>query len=396
MNNLKNQTILILEDDPEQLERLIMYLNEAGYDVVGAINLEEAEEALSEYEFDAALLDINIVGKQQLTGVGIVKSETAGIDFAQFLSKKQDIPMLFLSAHATNDNFRKISTKNIVPYAFLDKGSNFEQQAVEQVGMAIAARCNTHTIRSAYYQQFKNGKICIKTDNLYTYIRKEDIRYVRADGNAMHLYVKGKEEPYFLSTEMKKFFTQLSLHLSDEEMQCFRRVNNGYIVNFDYVTGFDGQLSLLFIEGQDEGIGINTDTERFLKDLLPPIKTRPRYKVAVIIGEDMQQHDFNAYLNPNTTPKYRVIEKQASAVNGMNDEFDLAIVDVSSGISTAEKLKEQNVPMIFICDADTANNLKDEIQSLAPFHIVLKAADNLESRLRFALELLIKRLYEDI
>lgn len=404
MNRIDNHRVLILEDHAEQALRLKDSLNNAGYNVVKTGSLEEAQVALEKYDFDVALLDIEILPQQRLKKktknengeyqYDHIPSDIAGIRFAQFLLKEQQIPIVFLTGKDKKTMFNQVL--KVIPYAFLDKTGDYPQVAVEYVGMAIAAHSHAKLIENEYYQQFKKGKICIKTDDIYTFIHIDNIQYVTGSGNSMKLYVKGKERPYLFSTEKKKFFTFLRMKFGDTAMQCFVKVHKSHIVNFNYVTGYElGDRAEIHITGREESIVINKDTKQFLGELLPTFGTKPKYKIAVMVGEDMKHHNFDTYININQTPKYEVIEKQLSVVS---DNFDMAIIDVESnengvtGISVVEELNNKGIPVVYICSLDNIDVLKGK--SPKSSKLVLKAEEDFGSRLRFAVELLMGRAYD--
>ena len=53
-------TILLLEDDPDLRESVASALAEAGYGVLAARSLAEAESLVRQHSFELALLDVNV------------------------------------------------------------------------------------------------------------------------------------------------------------------------------------------------------------------------------------------------------------------------------------------------------------------------------------------------
>lgn len=53
-------TILLLEDDPDLHESVASALAEAGYGVLAARSLAEAESLVRQHSFELALLDVNV------------------------------------------------------------------------------------------------------------------------------------------------------------------------------------------------------------------------------------------------------------------------------------------------------------------------------------------------
>ena len=55
-----NRSLLIVEDDPDQLEALVCWFSRAGYDVTGVDHPGKAREAAGLRQFHVALLDISL------------------------------------------------------------------------------------------------------------------------------------------------------------------------------------------------------------------------------------------------------------------------------------------------------------------------------------------------
>ncbi len=99
---MKKNKILLLEDNPIHREVIIDGLEDAGYDVKKAQNVEAANEILKEFTPDLFLFDIVI---------GDIKR--GGTQFAQKIrndSKYSSIPVLFISAHLDELNRLKYFT----------------------------------------------------------------------------------------------------------------------------------------------------------------------------------------------------------------------------------------------------------------------------------------------
>lgn len=74
--------------------------------------------------------------------------------------------------------------------------------------------------------------ICIHVNKEYRFLQPEDIVYVKADGNYVHLFLIN-DEALMISRKIKDVEAQLP-----EEL--FVRVHNTYIVNLIYVTKYLG------------------------------------------------------------------------------------------------------------------------------------------------------------
>ena len=83
-------TLLLVEDDPEMAADLTATLSEAGHSIVGPFHDGAAAEAAAGlHAIDLALLDINLSG------------DMTGVDLAQTLKSRWDVPVLFLTGDVT-------------------------------------------------------------------------------------------------------------------------------------------------------------------------------------------------------------------------------------------------------------------------------------------------------
>ncbi|NLM73967.1 MAG: response regulator transcription factor [Clostridiaceae bacterium] len=77
--------ILFVEDDRIIASGLCYYLEQEGYDVTHCLNAESARNAISQDEFDLALLDLSL-------------PDGSGYEICTLIKEKKDIPVIFLTA----------------------------------------------------------------------------------------------------------------------------------------------------------------------------------------------------------------------------------------------------------------------------------------------------------
>jgi len=116
-------SILIVEDESIVALDLQFRLNRLGYQVVGIANSgEEALQLAETYQPDLTLMDIRL------------KGPVDGIDTAQELRKRQDAPIVYLTAYADEATLQR--AKQTEPYGYLVKP--FEERELHStVEMAI-------------------------------------------------------------------------------------------------------------------------------------------------------------------------------------------------------------------------------------------------------------------
>lgn len=99
-------TILLLEDDPDLRESVASALAEAGYGVLAARSLAEAESLVRQHSFDLALLDVNVpASDSDSVSFRASNSDSVspqgnsdGFSFCRWLTARRHVAVCFLSA----------------------------------------------------------------------------------------------------------------------------------------------------------------------------------------------------------------------------------------------------------------------------------------------------------
>jgi DNA-binding NarL/FixJ family response regulator len=116
--------ILIVEDEPVIAENISMYLDNNDFEVSGiAYDSGEANEQLQNNTPDAAILDVNL------------ESEEDGIDIANRINQKYQIPFLFLTSYADKDTLQRAKAVN--PSGYIVKPFN-EKTLLASLEIAIS------------------------------------------------------------------------------------------------------------------------------------------------------------------------------------------------------------------------------------------------------------------
>lgn len=95
---MTEEKILIVEDDPMNMELFRDLLEIHGYIIYEAVDAREALEQASENKFDLILMDIQLPGMDGLTATKIIKEE----------SKNKDTPIVALTAYAMKGDKERI------------------------------------------------------------------------------------------------------------------------------------------------------------------------------------------------------------------------------------------------------------------------------------------------
>ncbi len=116
--------ILIVEDEPVIAENISMYLDNADFEVSGiAYDSAEANEQLLNNTPDAAILDVNL------------ESEEDGIDIANSINQKYQLPFLFLTSYSDKETLQRAKTVN--PSGYIVKPFN-EKTLLASLEIAIS------------------------------------------------------------------------------------------------------------------------------------------------------------------------------------------------------------------------------------------------------------------
>ena len=120
--------VLIVEDEPLIAEDISDFLGETNYICAGiAYDSETALDMLVNRNPDVALLDINIEGTKN------------GIEIAQAIRKKHNIPFIFLTSHSDKETLDK--AKLTLPYGYIVKPFN-ENDLISSLEMAVFRHAN--------------------------------------------------------------------------------------------------------------------------------------------------------------------------------------------------------------------------------------------------------------
>ena len=115
--------VLIVEDEAIIAKDIENVLTKAGYKVVGAFPTGEAAvQAADELEPDIILMDI------------MLKGDMSGIQAADVIREKSNIPVVFLTAYADENTIDK--AKSAIPYGYIVKPFK-ENEVIATIEMAL-------------------------------------------------------------------------------------------------------------------------------------------------------------------------------------------------------------------------------------------------------------------
>jgi DNA-binding LytR/AlgR family response regulator len=200
----------ILEDELLIAEHLSELIMEKDYELVFCVdNFKEAKEEVKK-GVDFLMLDIKIAGEQD------------GIDFANYIKSKLNIPFLFISSNVDEETLQRVIQAK--PYGFLSKPfKNIDVEMALDLAMEKFIHSPEHSnSKKAIFLKDKGSWIKFELDN---------ILYIEASDNYSIIYLSQKSE--VLITKNLKYFEE---NLPSNQ---FIRINRSNIINKNFVTQFD-------------------------------------------------------------------------------------------------------------------------------------------------------------
>ncbi|OUR92237.1 DNA-binding response regulator [Flavobacteriales bacterium 34_180_T64] len=209
--------IFIVEDEMIIAANISLQLSSLGYEVTGIVPRgEEALIHIKENLPDIVLLDINLKGKLD------------GIETAKLMQKDYNIPIIYLTANADDDNFNR--AKSTRPYAFISKP--FKKLDLQRAIELAVTRLNSASSKTSPIETEKEPPfilsdcIFVKHHEKMIKVDIKDVLYIEAERNYCRIYSKDKE--YLLVMTLKDM---------DEKLpkEHFIRVHRSFIINLSQI-----------------------------------------------------------------------------------------------------------------------------------------------------------------
>jgi DNA-binding LytR/AlgR family response regulator len=231
--------ILITEDESIVAKDIQMNLKKLGYNVVGICSSgEDAIVAADEKTPDIILMDI------------MLKGEMSGIDAADAIRQKLNIPIIFLTAYADESTLAK--AKVTEPYGYIIKP--FKE-------------IDLHTsIEMALYKHKKNTDIKKERDFLYSLVENKDskdIIFVKANQKLIKVktkdiyYVEALKDYVVINTEHSRYTIHSTMKDIEKKLTPseFVRVHRSFIVRIDKIVAIDHSNVILENDKKQVPIG---------------------------------------------------------------------------------------------------------------------------------------------
>ena len=249
--------ILLLEDDPLQRYQLKEEVEKYG-EIIDVNTIQKATEAIQKYQFDIALLDIEIEGE-----------EKSGIDIGELLFEKSPkTAIIYISAFIEKQGRLKLlSTQPRVilnkPYTQHEVCANIELALSQVVGPIFECK----------YANFHKGRIEIKFTNNkgnqdVRRVFHKDMAFIKAANNDCIIFMKDAFST--ISEKNGAGFKIPGMRIKDLikllPSEYFTQVHRSFIVNLTYISQYiKGNLELTY-EDEKTRIPIGEKYEGFFQD----------------------------------------------------------------------------------------------------------------------------------
>lgn len=218
---MKEERILIVEDDPSIAENIQEILELLGYVNISIANsANQCVKIIKKYKPDLVFMDIKLKGDKD------------GIELGEIVKQMVDAPLVYVTSYSDPTIIER--AKKINPSGFIVKPFNTNDiHAIVEIVLY-----NTRTKPAADASSAKAASespylitdaVFIKADNAFEKVYYDDLHYVEANGNMVTIYTKDKE--YSIRKSMKEIEEILP-------SSSYLRVQKSYIVHLGQVESF--------------------------------------------------------------------------------------------------------------------------------------------------------------
>lgn len=215
--------ILVVEDESIVAKDIQVCLKRLGYDVVGVVSSgEDAVEKARELDPDLVMMDI------------MLKGEMSGIDAANEIRRRKDIPVIFLTAYTDRDTVDK--AKESEPYGYIIK-------PFKEIDIQTA-------IEIALYKHSKESEVRKERDLYYSMVEKNDsvdMMFVKANQRLVKIryadiyFIEALKDYVVINATERRFTIHSTMKDIERKMpeKDFIRVHRSFIVRMDKIKEID-------------------------------------------------------------------------------------------------------------------------------------------------------------
>jgi two-component system response regulator LytT len=231
--------ILITEDESIVAKDIQMSLKKLGYNVIGICNNgEDAIRTAEEHRPDVILMDI------------MLKGEMSGIEAADQIRKRLNIPIIFLTAYADESTLSK--AKITEPYGYIIK-------PFKEIDLRT-------TIEMALYKHQKEDEVKKERDFLYSIVENKDAKdiiFVKSNSRLVKVrtkdiyFVEALKDYVVINTSNARYTIHSTMKDIERKLSPneFIRVHRSFIVRIDKIVAIEQPNLILEDEKKPIPIG---------------------------------------------------------------------------------------------------------------------------------------------
>lgn len=232
----KKIRILVVEDETEARDYVCDVLSKNGYDVLDALDSEEAFERFDSFKPDVVIMDIKLDG-----------SKYNGVQVAEILLKKSSFILMYYTANAPE--YRK--EVKITPHAWIFKGTKREEiliQAEDCIQKHRSILRGYENDKMTYNVKLGDNKHPIDVSKL-VFIESQNVSKGKSTNTITKFYVAGElEKDYSKSLNPGDFIKEME----DKGYMNMVRVHSSFAVNRAFVDDFDFADNIIYYQIKDK------------------------------------------------------------------------------------------------------------------------------------------------
>jgi len=216
-------SVLVVEDESIVAKDIQNSLKKLGYSVPSVENSgEDAIDAAGQHRPDLILMDI------------MLKGDISGIEAAEQIKNRYQIPVIFLTAYADESTLSKAKVTEpygyiIKPFKEIDLHTSIEM-ALYKHGKEQEVRKERDLYSSIVLDKSADDCIFVKSNSRLVKVKTNEIYFVEALKD--YVIIQAKDAKYTVHSTMKDMLSKLS---SSE----FLRVHRSYIVRVDKIVAIE-------------------------------------------------------------------------------------------------------------------------------------------------------------
>jgi len=213
--------VLIVDDSFRDRIAIKTALSSDNYEVTEATNFDDALEKLESHTYDIGVFDINLEDK----------NGNDGLKLAAWVRDNSPFPIILISKHYKDKYYIEKALERaqfLIPKEAADDTDSLNGIIENAIDNFFRPK-----LTGGQYANYKDRKIGLRHNNIYHFYGKDDIYYLRGDGDTTRFYLKNRKKPIILSRNLGHFVKQI-----EPTFPNFIRLGKSYFVNVEKIATF--------------------------------------------------------------------------------------------------------------------------------------------------------------